>query len=1522
MPQEMKKVNGRWVVSGSPQSSDLVPFARPKPAAVKPAAGPTPAAKPKPKPWWAKLGNDALYELKQLAAPPLQRNPLRDVQRAVTSPLARAVPQQVGLGVVGAVDNTNRMAYSLYQRHVQKKPKADPGAGKAGELLDSYVDTAYRVLGSTPPSQMSAEQREADLTRRSLALNAGLALIPGASLGAMAATTALGTAARGGAAFALNELASNYLDDNTGGNVVNLINQLSGAKLPGGVDVGNADMVDAANQSLVPNTAAGVVLGGVVGGGASAFRNIQRRTRAGREIEVVQRARATQEDAGLIEKAEDGSYRFTEQAQQPIEPAPAPAAAAPAPAQAAAPLSPMDEFKAANAAMEEQLGMRPPEAAPAAAADTAESFGKAQPGELPQDDLGADPWDVEYDPALPESDALGRMVDELSDQELLTITSNPGMPVVERVNQTIESRSAIEAPPPVSAQMVMAPTDRLAEDYLQRMTSTLAARDDYQLRQLFDSDANPQLWQRAQGLSGVDDPSQLSRADMLDTFTALANEGQAPITNRLMGAQMLPTGDIKAAPLVFQYKGGVNEAGEQAGNSLEGLERWDPASEGMVQVWRDIAGEIGPAGQTYVVNGHNRLAAASRMGIPSLRVEYLDAPTAADARLQGAVANVSAGSGTVFDAAKLAREYGITDEAQLKALGKPGASGFWKDGIALGRLPEDVFTAAVNEQIPMRRAVIIGGSGGGEETMRSAYRYLVQQGPDSVTEGRLRQMMAMAARSPAASSADQPDLLTGTEWGQQFNAGMLAKADLAQAVEQMLKREKKLFGTVGRSAEQIGRVGEVDAAAAKEISSEASRAFDLFDQMKFETGPIGDLLNDNVSRVVSGQTAAEVARSMKNRLVVEIKQLMGQEVAPATDVVQEDMFAAAGRGADEAQEPIEFSAEERAAVKAKLLQEAISAQEVRPPSTPIPELPEPARVRADEAVTEMTSAAVRSSALDSFASQIAKAGSDPNVPGASFGPVIVEWDDGGAGKAFHLAPLEFAEGEELAQIGLTVADVAKMSGREKMETLKRSFDEAKAVLPPGEYLLDPLEPSLRGAMARMLKDEPGIEWFDLQSRAPSRPSKNSYGIIKITGGAGSPVIDIPAAAARKLNPARERGNAESLYSWVNSGVPGDRQPIKTIEEAVDLLRAKNQSLDPDAIPGLDMDTARNDKAMGRSTPATEAVANAYRQFYGLPLPGPTIRPGSKAAQAMADEVRLAVEYGKADALNRWDQEEGLRDAFDYEARSFDEKKDLGVGAGYDEPPGRARLSDQLRGKLQNLGAGMGDLTRTLDDHFQKQEGFLASRQQELADEVIPTEVMPKQSSTPIADAFGAQLRGMAESDARLFRTIGEMQQVTRRAIDELSGVATPPVRPEPLRLTQSPEQPDFALPKELSRSAPRYGRATISFASDLDRAAYTLANDAVKPSKAAPKFREAVEAAGLNVADVVAHGKRVKAAIKQAAGGGAAPQKAMELEIPAQPFGDTAKPPTKVGDIAVRQQIEANNQTMDQIRRKAQQEGC
>ena len=1311
MPQEHKIVNGRLVLTGAQQSSDLVPVAR-QPAARPKPPKPSGGAKPKPKGFFEKLSNDIRYELFNRPRP---ANPFQRYAGGLSRAVASSPLQGIALGVAGAGDNAMRAGYSYAQR-ATGRPKADASAGRFGGHLDQTVDQVYKALGAKPPSAMTQDERGGDAFRRSVALNLILSrATPG--FGFAGATTALGGAVRGGAAFAVNEALSTFLDDNTGSNIVNLINQSPWLKLPGGVDVGKDDMLDSAVKSLIPNAAAGVAVGAAVGGaislGAAAFRNIRRNTRATRAVQQEVRQRAKQESMGLLEKDEADGLNFTPQAME--TPAPAPRE---------------PSFQEANAAMEERLGMNPkttqPEPAPAPV-PAPEPAPKPIPSAELQDptnpgaDMGAiyeprqeRPWD--YDPELPESTALGKGIEELSDNELQIVLNSPGAPVVERVNQTLEARAQIEPPAPMDAGMVMAPADRLADDYLPTVMRKLGGRDDYQLRPLFDPDTNPALWQRAQALTGVDDPSQLSKADMLDAFGAMAADGQVPIVNRVMGGQMLPTGEITAAPQVFQYKEGVNAAGEQIGNSLEGVERWDPNAENIIQVWRDASGEIGDPGRVYVVNGHNRLAAASRMGIPSMRVEYLDAPTAAEARLQGAISNVSDGKGTVFDAAKLAREHGIGDPAQLKALGKPGASGFWKDGIAIGRLPEDVFTAAVNEQIPLRRAVIIGESGVDEETMRSAYRYLVQQGPDNVKETTLREMLAMAKHSPAASSVDQPDILSGTEWAQNFNEGMLAKADLAGAVRLMLSKEKKLFGTVGRQAGQIERVGQVDAGAAKDISGEASRALAIFDDLKYQTGPVGDLLNEGTQRVLAGEQAAQVAKGIKNRLAASIQEAMGKEVAPATDVVQEDMFAAAGRQADETPQPVELTPEQRDAAEARLLQEAIAGGEVRPPNAPIPELPAPAQVRLDEL--------------------------DPNEP--------------------------ITPGSKAAQ---ALADETRLA-----------LEHARA------------DAALQEVQERALKDASDYELLTFDQK---KDAGLTAGLEKaITPEVLPPQIDIPPSAAGRLTPEKERGAAELLFSWSNNGVPLGEGSIKTIDEAIALVRAKGQRFLSDRVPGLDIDKAMDDASMGRSTPATQAVKAAYEQFYGV----------QRAAAAAP------------------------------------------------------------------------------------------------------------QSATPLADAIEGQMRQMAQSDARLYRRTGEAMANIRQGLNEL---AAAPVRPEPVRLVQPAPQPELLLPQDLRKASPRYGRNTITFQSDLDRAAYVLANDAVKPSKSAAKFRQVVQEAGLDLKDVVAHGQKVKAALKQAAKGNPG-----QIELPAQRWGDDVKPQPQAAADRLQRQIGDIDQQITDNRRKAEQEGC
>lgn len=100
--------------------------------------------------------------------------------------------------------------------------------------------------------------------------------------------------------------------------------------------------------------------------------------------------------------------------------------------------------------------------------------------------------------------------------------------------------------------------------------------------------------------------------------------------------------------------------------------------------------------------------------------------------------------------------------------------------------------------------------------------------------------------------------------------------------------------------------------------------------------------------------------------------------------------------------------------------------------------------------------------------------------------------------------------------------------------------------------------------------------------------------------------------------------------------------------------------------------------------------------------------------------------------------------------------------------------------------------------------------------------------------------------------------------------ATPAVEqaPVPVAATPAVEQVvgPFVLPAGLSRSAPRYGyrdkNFSLQFANDFDRAAYILASDNVAASKAAPKFREALQKAGYDPAEVARYGKTVRAGIK------------------------------------------------------------
>jgi hypothetical protein len=93
----------------------------------------------------------------------------------------------------------------------------------------------------------------------------------------------------------------------------------------------------------------------------------------------------------------------------------------------------------------------------------------------------------------------------------------------------------------------------------------------------------------------------------------------------------------------------------------------------------------------------------------------------------------------------------------------------------------------------------------------------------------------------------------------------------------------------------------------------------------------------------------------------------------------------------------------------------------------------------------------------------------------------------------------------------------------------------------------------------------------------------------------------------------------------------------------------------------------------------------------------------------------------------------------------------------------------------------------------------------------------------------------------------------------------------------------FTIPKDLSKSAPRFGMAKLVFQDDLDRAAYMI-RDKAKKSKGEDRMIAALQEQGFDVDEIRKLGNDVKTriqdGIQEATGSRRAPQEAMTIEVP------------------------------------------
>ena len=354
----------------------------------------------------------------------------------------------------------------------------------------------------------------------------------------------------------------------------------------------------------------------------------------------------------------------------------------------------------------------------------------------------------------------------------------------------------------------------------------------------------------------------LSRSQVIENETItsdqsqdLSNKGVVPAVQKATPDQVteLSTKEISVNSDVFQVKAAGKLKKSGVSGSLKDIENYQEFLSGIISVWRDVNGEIGPANKVYVVNGHNRLDAAKRFGREKMVVRYLDAANAKEASNQGALQNMAESKLAAVDAARFIRNTDSTPQ-DLASQGIVLTDNTVNKAIAFSRLPDNLFTKLMEGTLSEAKAKALGSLDISPDIINDV---AVTAGKGKWSAEKIEQAIQMAAN---ASVKEEAGVIPGLgNFFKSTNAKQIL--DVRTEIVKLLNQE--IIALRPASSEATANILE---GAGNKITVEgsqsrrelATQSLAAFNKLAGQSGPLTDLITDLVGLVKGKNTAKKV----------------------------------------------------------------------------------------------------------------------------------------------------------------------------------------------------------------------------------------------------------------------------------------------------------------------------------------------------------------------------------------------------------------------------------------------------------------------------------------------------------------------------------------------------------------------------------------------------------------------------------------------------------------------------------------